>query len=376
MTRPPTVPKGVIEQALQNLERTTVLSAGIADYESLPPLHGPSMDMEMMAEIFVEKPELSIYKSDDVIELENPSSSQFRKEIANYVHSRSARGDILVLYFTGHGTILPGSRFGFCFRDTKLYHSGSEILPITVVPLEEIVSTLSIADVHPAFIIDACFSSASTPQGSTLATNVVESTLRDSNADTYALLASSSSQTTSLDTPSGGAFTQALYTIILNGLSGQTNKRSPFITIDQLSTPLQNELSQMGVPLSRCYVGRDFPKLPISKNIKFKPQTVRFAPYMKEIIKLLWQDGDPRTARLSEFSNKIGPGAYANHSKLSHDPWDLVEDVGTNKMRRLSPRGKLFAKGELEIPRTIVKDPFVSEWKPANSTDWVNFDNI
>jgi len=132
----------------------------------------------------------------------------------------------------------------------------------------------------------------------------------------------------------------------------------------------------MGVPLSRCYVGRDFPVLPIAKNSSFRPQSESFTPFMKRIIELLWQNGYPKEAQLSEFSEKIGQGAYANHSKLSLDPWALVEDAGSNRVRRLTTRGKQFARGRISIPKIIVCDPFTGEWIAASQAETIRIDDV
>jgi hypothetical protein len=376
MTRPRHVPHDVVTQALLNLDRTTVIISGVANYDELPPLNGPSWDMEMVAEIFVENEMISLFDENKVIELENPSTSRFREAIADYAHGMSARGDILILYFSGHGCILPGGSFGFCLKDTRVGSEGTGVLPITVVSLEELVGTLAISDVHPVFILDSCFSSVASSQGATVGTPTIEKTLRSSNADTFALLASSSSYSESIDTPNGGAFTQAFYSIILNGLSDAAGKRSPFVTLNQLAAPLQEELSRMGVPLSRCFVGRDFPVLPIAQNSSYRPQSESFTPYMKRIIELLWQDGSPREAQLSEFSKKIGQGAYANHSKLSLEPWSLVEDAGSNRVRRLTSRGRQFVQGRLRIPKTIIRDPFTGDWISASQAEMIRIEDV
>jgi len=376
MTRPRHMPQDTVDQALTILDRTTVMLAGVADYDELPSLNGPSWDMEMAAEIFVENQDISLFDSSRVVELANPTNAIFRDTMASYTQARSARGDLLILYFSGHGCILPSGSFGFCLKDTRLAIDSAGVLPITVVSIDDLVSTLAASDVHPVFILDACFSSATSPQGTPAATSTVEEPLRRENAESYALLASSSSYSASIDTPDGGAFTQALHSIVLSGLSDATGKRSPFVTLGQLAAPLQEELSRMGVPLSRCYVGRDLPVLPIAKNLAFRPQSESFAPYMRQIIELLWQDGTPSAEKISTFSEIIGQGAYANHSKLSYEPWDLVEDAGSNRVRRLTSRGRRFAQGKLPIPKTITRDPFTGEWRAADRTEMIRIEDV
>ena len=365
-----------IDTALANLSRATVIMCGVSNYDQLQHLSGTPSDMEMLADILLENSDVALFDASRVIELENPTSAQFRSKIAEYAQARSAPGDILILYFTGHGCVLPGGSFGFCLRDAKVGLEDRGILPVSVVSIDDVISTLAIYDVHPALILDACFSSTSAPHGRPLAATVVEETMRSGTAESFGLLASSSAFSPSLDTPDGGAFTQALYSIVMNGLPGEEGRRSPFITLDQLAGPLQEELSTLGVPLSRCYVGRDFPMLPIARNAAFRPQSERFTPYMKRIIELLWNDGSPRTAQISEFSSEIGQGAYGNHSKLSRAPWDLVEDAGSNQIRRLTTRGKRFARGKLRISRVIVRNPFTWEWEAAEGSERTSIEEI
>ncbi len=378
MTRPRHVPQDVVNQALQNLDRTIVLMAGVSDYIELEKLPGPSHDMDTVADLFFENHDLALFDTSKVRELHNPTNQDFRNAIAEYTKDRSATGDILILYFSGHGCTMPNGNFGFCLKDTRIGGLTEAVLPATVVSADSLLTTLAIANVHPVLIIDACFSSATSPQGGEASALTVEESLKKQNAQSYALLASSSSSSVSIDTSDGGAFTQALYTVICSGLSDKVGKRSPLIMIDQLAGPLQEELSKMGVPLSRCFVGPDLPALPIARNPAYKPQTEAFTPQMRRIVDLLWNQGTPIEVTISEFNSEIGPGAYANHSKLSYGPWGLLEDgkAGSKKTRRLSSRGRKFAQGKLQIPKRIERDPFLGEWKPASEATSIGIDDV
>jgi hypothetical protein len=376
MTRPRVVSGDLLNEAMQNLDRTSAIAVGVAEYDELPGLNGPSWDLEMVMEILVQNPDLALLDGDRVQALENPTIEAFRTAIAQYAQERSARGDILIVYFSGHGCVSPSGSFGFCLKNSMLDSYRSHVLPITIVPFDEVVGTLAIPDVHPVFIIDACFSSATSAHHAPIAPSNIEQSLRRSNAESYALLASSSEYSASVDTPDGGAFTQALYSILSNGLSDSSGRRYPIIALAQLAVPLQEELSRMGVPLSRCYVGRDFPLLPIAKNVAYSSKPESFAPYMKQIVLLLWQEGNPREASLSEFRDHIGPGAYGNHSKLSLPPWDLLEDAGSNRIRRLTSKGKRFAQGKIPIPKRIEQDPFSGKWKAAPGAQQIFIDDL
>jgi hypothetical protein len=378
VTRPKHVPQDVVNEALQNLDRTTVILAGVSDYNELEKLPGPSYDLDMAAEIFFEKQDLALFDKKRIWELHNPTNRDFRNAIAKYTNARSATGDILVLYFSGHGHTMPNGSFGFCLKDTRVGGFDQTVLPVTVVSVDSVLATLAIANVHPVLILDACFSGATSPQNGESSALTAEDSLRKHNAQSYALLASSSSSAMSIDTSDGGAFTQALYTVVCRGLSDKVGKRSPLIMMDQLAAPLQEELSKMGVPLSRCFVGPDLPALPIARNLAYKPQTESFTPQMKRIVDLLWNEGAPIEVTRADLNSKIGPGAYGNHSKLSYEPWRLLEDgkSGSKKTRRLSSRGKMFAQGKVEIPREIEQDPFQGEWKAAIGTTSVSIDDV
>lgn len=376
MTRTPQVEQETIDYGYANLKRTTVLLIGGSTYLDLEDLNGPSVDMESMYSLFVDDHNVSLFESSQVIELENPTSYDFRMAITKYARGRSAGGDILILYFSGHGCILPNSTFGFCFRNTRINGLRNGILPISAASITPVIQTLSAVDVHPVFILDACFSGVTAPSGFGGATNTLDISLRNSHADSYALISSSSSQVFSIDAPSGGPFTQALYTIVLQGLSGKTGKRFPFITLNQLATPLQEELAKSGAPLSRCYVGQSLPLIPIAKNVKFSPRKESFTGYMKAIIELLWKNGNPQEVTVRDFNILISPAAYANHSKLSLPPWDLVENAGSRKKRKLTPRGVQFAQGKLQIPRRIYVDHISGQWISDPSSKQIKITDV
>ena len=375
MTRPRHVSQDSVKEALSNLERTSVILAGVSDYDDLPKLSGPSSDMEMMASLLLEDDRVSLFGSSQVTELENPTSSEFRQAIVGYAQSRSARGDVLMIYFTGHGCALGPNSFGFCLTDTKVGLEGRGVLPLTAVSLDDIVATLAACDVHPVFVIDACFSSTTAPQGYALLTSGMQAALSSATAESYALLASSSQYSPSVDTPEGGAFTQALFSIALGGFSDQVGRRMPFITLDQLAAPVQAELARLGYPLSRCYIGRDLPLIPVARNSRFRQQSERFVPFMKKIVEMAWNGGSPKDIEVSQFTD-IGQGAYANHSKLSLAPWALLEDVGSNNVRRLTARGIAFVRGEVCIPKVIIRDPLTGDWVPSAGSDDVGFEDV
>ena len=114
----------------------------------------------------------------------------------------------------------------------------------------DVVRTLSAADILPVFIIDACFSSATAPQGSGSVTSAMQDSLLRNLAGSYGLLASSSPDDLSFDTEFGRLFTRALHSIVMNGLEDDVGKHLPLLTLSDLSSPLQERLAQVGHPLS------------------------------------------------------------------------------------------------------------------------------
>jgi len=376
MTRQSLISQDAIIKAKERIDRTHVILSGVANYDELETIHGASFDLDMMSEIFTSQPDIALFEKPSVDILDDPTNNDFRECIANYTQTRTARGDILILYFSGHGCILPSGSFGFCLQDTRLSSKGDELFPISIVSIEDVLSTLSVSDIHPVFIIDACYSSAISSQSPSAGSHAMEDTLRKKYSGPFALLASSSSTTKSVDTPSGGPFTQALYNLIHTGLKDDVGQKSPYITLDILASPLREELTCHGVPLPRCVVGDNFPLVAIAKNKAFRQQTVRFSPYFKRIILFLWNNGAPREATRKDLTNGVGPGAYGNHSKLSLNPWGLVESTESNKKRMLTRKGMKFAQGDIKIPKIICKNPITGEWKQDIDTPMISVDDI
>ena len=195
-------------------------------------------------------------------------------------------------------------------------------------------------------------------------------------AGSYALLASSSIETQAFETALGGYFTMVFHSITLNGLESETGRHDPFLTLENMSAALQDRLSKDGHPLSRCYIGPDLPRVPIAKNLRFRPATEKFVPYMKRIVEYVWNNDNPRTITTDELLTSVGKGAYANHSKLSLEPWGLLEDCSDNSTRRLTDKGILFARGEIAIPQLIIKDSITWGWIPEPNTKMIKYHEV
>lgn len=360
-------PTGAIAEALRSRSHTEVLLVGIEKYKYLARLDGPSADIGFLEETLTARP-VGLFDKKRVRVLPDLTCEEFRRLIIDYAAGRSAKGDVLILYFSGHGCVIGGNEFGYCFTDTKLNNDQQYPLPLSVVPFNEVIRTLELYDVYPLIIIDACYSG--------MAVNVAQTELSLKASAPHAVISSSSYTATSVSEPEGGPFTMTLIDVLKTGLSEDEGSLWPFITIKQLKEPLRAELATRGLPLYHMTIASGLPQIPIARNVKFKPRTERFTPQFKGIILLLWNDGDPKPMNPNDFREKLGTGATNNHSKLSLSPWDLLVDDKSNDLRTLTSRGRKFAGGELKIPKKILLNPETDEWEPAPESTLVRIEDI
>ena len=363
------------EDTRANISRTSVMCVAVSDYQYLKSLPGAAQDITLAESIFASDPRVGLFAG-RVHSLINPSAAAFRGSIVDFTLSRSARGDILILYYSGHGAVLGANEFAFCLRDTAANMDAGQVLSLSVVGFREVVQTLSAADVFPVFIIDACFSGLTAPRGSNYVAAAMQDELHTYLAGSYALLASSGLEAQSFETALGGVFTQSLQRVVMAGLNGDVGRHMPFLTISDVSAPMQHRLAVDGYPLSRCYIGPDLPMVAVARNVEFRPDAERLVPYMIATIAYLWNEGQPREVTIQELIGGVGTGAYANHSKLSLPPWGLLEDGANNSTRRLTSRGLRFAQDQLQLPREIVRDTISWEWVAAPGTDMVRVSDM
>lgn len=369
------LPQSDYHEVRGNIERTSVIAITVSDYTVLKKLPGTYQDAKLTKDIFTENHQISLYDS-RYIALINPTGNQFRKALLEYSANRSAHGDILILYFSGHGTITGTNEFAFCPKDATFGINESKILPLSVITFRDVVQTLSAVDVFPVFIIDACFSGATAPQGTLSVSGQMQDLLHTYFSGSYALLASTSVDLVSFESTFGGFFTRALHSLVSKGLGDREGKHIPFLTMDAISLPLQEQLAKEGHPLSKYYTGPTLPAIAIAKNSQFSPDKEKFVPYFKRIIQHAWNNGIVNPINIDELLLRVGKGAYANHSKLSLRPWELLADGQDNSTRILTERGILFAKGELSIPETIIRDPITWDWIPSPDCREITINDI
>ena len=344
--------------------RVQVIGAAVWDYEEkgLRGLRGPKKDAAMVREMFLCSSPMGLYDNHAVTILENPTAEALRRELINYVQGRSAKGDILVFYYSGHGMVLGNNEFGFCLKDTRIREDTGTFLPLSVVNFRDVLSTLRAADIHPVFIIDACFSAKAALKD---LIHAMQDDMHRTAANSYALFCACYEDGEATDTVGGGAFTKAIYEVVSSGLSDAKHKQLPVLELGDLTKSVQTKLEKDGMPLSKLYTSADLPDFPLVKNVAFQVRAESFMPYHRETLELMWHGGKPKTITLLEISANVIHGAYGNHSKLSLAPWALVEDGTNRRDRRLTQRGKAFMSGKLSIPSVIVRDPDSGEWHAA-----------
>ena len=346
-----------------------IIVATVWDYEDplLNGLEGPQKDADLILDVLSNNSHIGLFPSEQIEIYQNPTVEQLRNAFVKYAYDRSAKGDILIFYFSGHGAAV-GNDFWFCLADTRLRPDGGGLLPLSALAFDDILSTVQKADVHPIFIIDACFSGKAAPNDQMNVLNTMHDNMSRAAASSYALFCACYEEAYAVDTSNGGAFTSALHEVASAGLSDEKHKKLAFLDISDLSAPVQEKLTLLGWPLSKLYVAPDLPQFDLIRNVSYKPRTEKLHWYHKDTLDLMWNEGTPRSVSLKNIRDDCGQSAYGNHSKLSLKPWRLVEDDGNSNHRRLTARGNKFMRNKLAVPMEIIVDPITEDWGAAPGT--------
>ncbi|MGI6740740.1 MAG: caspase family protein [Brevefilum sp.] len=366
------------ESILTEIDRTQIIAVGVSDYQNLPKLRGPSKDLEAFKKLLVSNRKTALYQEEKFQALENPNTNELRNTLLEYTRSRSARGDILIFYFSGHGYVSGNGDFSLCLTDTLKGFGDSGILALSALPFSEIIKSLSAVDVYPCFILDACFSAASTKVGHINVGMQIEYEISKQLGNSYAILASSNPDAYSIETKEGGFFTQAICETIISGLDLDQN--DPHISIRHLPIPVDKKLSKIGAPLSRLHIGHSFPEIAIAINPVFNPniRSERFTKAYISLLKYAWNNGDPICFSLDEIRKDL-PSGYGNHSKFEYI-WGLLEDSqlpNGKRCRRLTQKGIDFMEGNVQIFREMQRDPEdPNRWKPKEGSEQISFEEI
>lgn len=364
---------------LNLISRITVIAVGVSEYQDvhLRRLEGPPQDLDNLRNLLTGNPSTAIYQPNQFIEIRDPTKVEFYEVINRYIMGRSAEGDILIFYFSGHGVSIGRDDFGFCTTDTIIHPTTRVTLPFSLVKFSELLSSLYIANIVPVIIIDAFYSGIA---GKSLeippieAISSMQHRLHSFAASSYALLCSCSEDEASIDTSDGGIFSQCFLEVAFEGI--ETNVvNSPILTLSNIYPKLNEKV--LGTPdttIPRLYLGPTLPEFPIIKNTQYKPHRYSLSPTYICILEALWNDGQERVLSPSEIGKLCGNGAYCNHNKLSFTPWDLVETIpDTRGIRRLTDRGRQFLQNQIQVPKVIVEDPINGKILPANGTTFVSY---
>ena len=358
--------------------RVTIMAVGINKYQdrNLRNLAGGHKDIEKLKNILTKNKKTAIYAPKQFIELKDPSAEELRESINEYVLGRSADGDILILYFSGHGVAIGRDDFGFCTKDTIIHPLSGIALPLSVVKFSEILQSLNTANVIPVIIIDACYSGIA---GKRLkippieAISTIQNQIHTVAASSYAILCSCSELEPTVDTPDGGVFSNHLASILIEGLD-KDELYEPILTLHDIFNKLgEKVLSSTVDVVPRMFLGSTLPRFPLSLNSRYKIEKITLSPFYISILDALWNNGKEKYLSAEEISILCGKGAYGNHRKLALNPWQLVEAIPNSKKHRLTKRGKHFMQNKIKIPRSIVRDPKSKKWIAAKDTHEINY---
>ncbi|MCX7049787.1 MAG: caspase family protein [Candidatus Sumerlaeota bacterium] len=251
----------------------SVLAIGVSAYDNFQHLKGPSRDLEMIESIFSSSGSLGLVDPKRIRTKHNPTSDDIRKLIKEHADSKSASGDITIFYFSGHGCAYASGEFALCGKDARRIGINDSIDPMSVIKFADIIEAFRAMDIHPVFIIDACFSGLAALDRSLSPDKIPDSIardLRDKLGGSYALLCACSSDQTAKDDMNGGLFTQTIFEICSNGLAKSTHKNQRFINLSDIDALINKKASKIGMsPLPRYYSGQLLSEVPLCKNIRF-----------------------------------------------------------------------------------------------------------
>lgn len=347
----------------------TFMVVGCDHYDNLKALHTVKDDLSRVREIFC-KSEYSLYHEENFIEIYDGTSLDLRKAIQDYVYSRSAEQDILLLFFSGHGTAIGRDDFGFCMRDTVIHPENGVVLPTSVVKLSEIVGSLYIKNVSLILFVDACYSGQISKLFAISYPEIFLEMSKSLVAHTGSFFGLVTSCSTHEQIEDIGVLSKALKDICDQGIDENNALLNFSILPDTLTERIDNHSNSD--TRSRIFIPPGIiSNLPLCRNVQYyePPEPVNIysftKPYLR-LLEILWNGGHPISLAPGEILEKTGSqSAYANHNKLSLDHWNLLSTNSQSK-RELTPKGIQFLQGDIKIPKTIVVNKDTRVCNPAN----------
>ena len=342
--------------------RVTVISVGVDNYIDpfFQKLRGVVEDLKSIRYIFSEGSNIALYKNKTFIELYNPSSDELRKRINEYVMSKSADGDILIFYFSGHGVSIGRDDFGFCTKDTIVHPLSNITLPLSVVKFSEVLHSIYVANITPVIIIDACYSGI---VGKTLrispldAISIMHDQLNKSVASSYCFFCACTDNQGTIDTSGGGIFSHFLYELTRQGISPKNGGKAYLKLLEIYPLLVKNVASYSGGDIiPRLYIGKTLPEFPLCRNVQYSPQSYSLSNHLLSVLEALWNNGKERSLSPHEINLLCGQGAYGNHNKLSLPNWMLGRrHPPVGKKEDLHNEEKILCKETLQYQKQLYK---------------------
>jgi hypothetical protein len=349
--------------------RVSVLSVGVGTYQYMPRLNGAINDVNALHNILVEDETTASLQESQFTSLVDPTSSELRNAITEWIYSRSALHDILIFYFSGHAVPLGYQDVGLCMTETIIHPLSGLPIQTSLFSLREIVSSIASIKADPVIILDTCFSGKA---GNTIhiALEEMKKIVQSEAGSAYALMASCNSIESSVDNGNQGVFSKILVDTCRSGLE---SVNEPFLTLSDLHPFIREELERSIYDmLPQLFIGDTLPKFGFVQNTAYSPRTEKFTPYFIECLMYLWNNGSIRVVKTSEIRDILNAGVYGNNSKLKLEPWRLIENGVSPRTRKLTKRGVEFMKGELEIAQEIIKDAESNSWRPAPNSKMIS----
>lgn len=355
----------------ESIPLVTIIAFGCNHYDHLKPLSNVQEDLLRFKEVLCNS-EYSVFTEKQYQQIFNDTSSDLRNAIQDYLFHRAAEQDILILFFSGHGTAIGRDDFGFCMTDAQVHPDDGVILPTSVVKLSEIIGTLNIKNVSLILFIDSCYSGQISKQLIVSFPEIAGEMSKNLIAYSGSFFGLVTSCTDIEQIGDIGVISKALKDICEQG----SEDNSPYLPMGYLSETITERVDShaKGDSRSRVFIppGK-ISNLPLCKNIQYSEppepiNTYSFTyPYLKLLL-TLWNDGKPIALSPNEILERTGSqSAYANHNKLSFTSWDFMRDSRNGK-RELTQKGIEFLMGRRSIPKFIIENKITRECQPAKGS--------
>ena len=337
---------------------TTAIAAGVSIYDHLTRLRGPELDVGTMREVLCTGA-TGLMPTEAFVSLENPSASDLREAVTAYTLGRSAAGDVLIFYFSGHALPLPDGDLGLCCTDAAPHPLFQQPLVTNLVRFGDIVQTLASAKVEPVMILDTCYSGQA---GVEILRLDLRRRIQAETGSSYALLCSSTRIDVTPDGPLGGPFSAVLREVSTVGMGDRQHRRRETLSLRDLYPGIRDGVQGAYDGVPQLYIGDTLHDVPIVRNTQHRPLQVTLTAAHRTALREFWDNGNPREVLVADLQ-RLGSSVHTTYRKLGYGPaWALVEE-GHQGARRLSKRGVQFMGGEFSIPNAIQKDPSSGEWQ-------------